>query len=159
MFVQFVQRLLSDHRLSEGAVWARRRFLAGDTLTAEGALGRSLFIIETGRLAVLGWAQLPGRPSIEVTLAELTAGNVFGESSLIGDYESIATVRALTDGSAIEINGAMLSVYLDDNPHQGYLFFKYLLAMALDNLAKSNRGVVELAALGLKLHGLAKAGI
>ena len=129
-------------RLAEGAAWASRQFLAGDTLLIEGALGHSLFVVEQGRLAVLGRVQPPDQSSVEVTLMELGAGHVFGESSLIDAYPSIATVQALTDGSVIEINGATLSVFLDDNPEQGYLFFKYLLIEALDKLAKTSSAVV-----------------
>lgn len=159
MFLGLIDDLLRQPRLAEGVAWVRREFVPGDTLTTEGTSGQSLFVIRRGRVAVLGRAQLPGQPSVEVTVAELTEGNVFGESSLIDAYRSIATVRALTEGCAIEINGAMLAVYLDDRPQVGYLFFKYLLAVALDNLARTNQGVVELATIGLKLHGVPMSGV
>jgi CRP/FNR family transcriptional regulator, cyclic AMP receptor protein len=151
MFVQFVQQLLTTPRLREGVAWVRRRVAAGEILTSEGVQGCSLFVVERGLLSVTGRVQLADHTTNEVTMAKLTEGNVFGESSLIGDYPSIATVRALTDSDVIEINGAMLSVYLDDNPHEGYLFFKYLLAVALDNLAKANRGIaIEPAVVPMK---------
>ena len=160
MFIEFVNKFLTHPRLAEGAAWVRRQFAAGDILLAEGALGQSLFVVEQGRLAVLGRAQAqgPGQPSVEVTVMELGVGNVFGESSLIETYPSIATVQALTDGRLIEINGATLSVFLDDHPDLGYLFFKYLLAEALHNLAKTKGGLVDLVTSGLQLHGVAKTG-
>jgi CRP/FNR family transcriptional regulator, cyclic AMP receptor protein len=156
MFLQFVQDLLRSPRLCEGSAWVRRQFTAGESLTTEGRLGQSLFIVERGRLAVLGRAERSNQSALEITIAELSAGDVFGESSLIGGYESIATVRALTDGGVLQINGAMLMIYLDDHPDQGYLFFKYLLALELDNMAKTNRGVVDLSSLGFKLFGVVR---
>lgn len=152
MFLDLVDDLLGQPRLAEGAVWSRRRFAPGELLTTQGAQGYSLFIVQSGRLAVLGAA-----PGSEVVVAELTEGDVIGQSSLIEPYESIATVRALTEGEVIEISGVMLSVYLDDHPQQGYLFYKYLLASALDNLAKTNRGLVDLATCGATSQGLSGA--
>ena len=107
MFLEFVQDLLRSPRLNDGAAWVRRTFVAGENLTTEGRLGQSLFIVEQGGLAVLGRAQIPNQSTLEVTVAELSVGDVFGESALIGNYESIATVRALTDGSVLEINAAI----------------------------------------------------
>ena len=154
MFIDFVQSLLSSPRLREGVAWTRRGFNPADTLIAEGSRGESLFIVEEGRLAVLGWAQVQSQPGMEILLSELTIGDVFGESSLIDECPSLATVRALTPGSVLEINGAMLTVYLDDHPQQGYLFFKQLLAAELSNLARANRGVLELSTIGVRLRGL-----
>jgi len=159
MFLQFIQHLLTSPRLCEGVAWRCHRFAAGEILTTQGVTGRSLYVIESGRLVVLVRARLPGQGEGEIAVAELTEGNVFGESSLIGDYPSIATVRALEDGDVIEINGTMLCVYFDDNPHQGYLFFKYLLALSLENLAKANRGVIEPALGALQFHDLSRAGV
>lgn len=156
MFLEFVQDLLRSPRLNDGTVWVRRTFVAGENLTTEGRLGRSLFIVEQGGLAVLGRAQIPNQSALDVTVAELSVGDVFGESALIGNYESIATVRALTDGSVLEINGAALMIYLDDHPNQGYLFFKYLLALELDRMASTNRGMIDLSGLGLTLFGVAR---
>ncbi|HYN78622.1 MAG TPA: cyclic nucleotide-binding domain-containing protein [Lamprocystis sp. (in: g-proteobacteria)] len=158
MFIEFIKKFLTHPRLAEGSAWVRRSFSTGDILLTEGAVGQSLFVVEKGRLSVLGRVQHPDQPSVEVTLMELITGHVFGESSLIDAYPSIATVRAVTDGSVIEINGATLSVYLDDNPEQGYLFFKYLLAESLDNLAKTKGGVVDLAMIGLRSHVAVKTG-
>ncbi len=154
MILRLIEELLRQPRLAEGVAWVRREFVPGELLTAQGTRGQSLFAIQRGRLAVLGRVQLPDRSSVEVTVAVLTEGSVFGESSLLAPYESIATVRALTEGSTLEINGAMLAVYLDDHPKEGYLFFKCLLDVALDNLARANRGVVELVTIGSRPSGL-----
>jgi len=156
MFLEFVQSLLCSPRLCEGSAWVRRRFTVGECLTTEGRLGQSLFIVDHGRLAVLGRVELPDQSTLEITIAELSVGDVFGEAALIGGYESIATVRALTDGDVLQIDGAMLMIYLDDHPDQGYLFFKYLLALELDNMASTNRGMVNLSALGCKLFGVVR---
>ena len=126
----------------------RRSFSAGEVLINEGTLGRHLFVIEEGELTVLGRACLADQSSVEIPVARLLPGSVFGESSLIGDYSSVATVRADSSGRLIQIKGQVLSVYLDDNPQLGYLFFKYLFEMELDNLARTNRGVVDLSMLG-----------
>ncbi|WP_295438476.1 cyclic nucleotide-binding domain-containing protein [uncultured Thiodictyon sp.] len=147
MFLSFLQSLLRSSRLGEGVAWNRLSIAAGESLVVEGEVGRSLFVVEGGRFAVLGRAQLQDQSTVEVCLAELTAEDVFGESSLIGDYASIATVRALAAARVIEINGAMLMVYLDDHPEQGYLFFKYLLAVELERLARSHARTIRSASL------------
>jgi CRP-like cAMP-binding protein len=158
MFVDFTRRLLRSPRLPEGMAWERRAYQPGEELTREGEPGRWLFVVESGRFAAIACAQLPDGRTIDLTMAELAEGDVCGESALIADYARIATVRALTPASAIAIDGPKLSVYLDDHPVEGYLFFKYLLAVSVSNLATTNRGVIELDTIGLTLRGMETSG-
>lgn len=74
------------------------RVSRGDILVREGDEGDYYYIIESGRFQVgrtVGGAQ--------VVLAELKAGDTFGEEALVSDAKRNATVSALTDGRLLRL--------------------------------------------------------
>ena len=67
-------------------------FTAGETILNQGETGDSGFVVVSGTVEVsVGSGKAPK------TLATLSAGDVFGEMSLIDPSPRSATVRALTD--------------------------------------------------------------
>ena len=105
--------LLSDEarsRLSAGV--RERRFAAGETVVREGDRGSSMFIVESGRLAV----SAHGTVGQSQKLAVLEPGSAFGEISLLTGDPRTATVRALTEATLLEIDKATLSPILRENP-------------------------------------------
>lgn len=65
----------------------RSHHAAGDVVIAEGDVGDTAYIVNTGRLAVL-------KDGIEV--AELSDGDCFGEIALLSDVRRTATVQCRT---------------------------------------------------------------
>ncbi len=70
------------------ALFKERRFVAGETITKEGAGGAAFFVIESGEAAV----SVGGRQR-----ATLTKGDYFGEIALIDEGARSATVTATTE--------------------------------------------------------------
>ncbi len=82
--IQKIMMLMEDVEVSEG-----------DTIIRQGEEGDYYYYIRHGRCLVLRQPR-PGAP--EVKLAELPAGESFGEEALVSDEKRNATVRMLTDG-------------------------------------------------------------
>jgi CRP-like cAMP-binding protein len=105
--------LLSDEargKVADGA--SERRFAAGEMIVREGDRGSSMFIVESGRLAV----SAHGSVGQSQKLAVLEPGSAFGEISLLTGDPRTATVRALTEATLLEIDKATLLPVLRENP-------------------------------------------
>ena len=71
---------------------------SGERFFREGEIGESMFVLEAGRVEVL--RELDGEA---LTLAELGAGDCFGEMALIECMARSATVKALEDCRAFKL--------------------------------------------------------
>jgi rhodanese-related sulfurtransferase len=71
----------------------------GETVIREGDEGDFYYVIESGRFHV---GRLVG--GADVVLAELKAGEAFGEEALVSEAKRNATVTALTDGQLLRLN-------------------------------------------------------
>lgn len=71
----------------------------GEVVIREGDEGDYYYVIESGRFQV---ARLVG--GADVVLAELRAGDAFGEEALVSEAKRNATVAALTDGQLLRLN-------------------------------------------------------
>ena len=82
------------------------RVRAGETIVEQGAVGRHLYLIADGRVEVVRDAQ---------PVAELGAGEYFGEMALVDETQRSATVWALADTSLLAVARAdfedLLSLY------------------------------------------------
>lgn len=74
---------------------------AGQTIITQGAEGDYYYLIEDGTAIVSRIAD-PSKPS--VVLAELHAGDAFGEEALVSDNKRNATVTMKTDGTLLKLN-------------------------------------------------------
>lgn len=82
----------------------------GDNFFSEGDLGCSMFILQSGKVAVVR-----SRDHKEHLVRYIDEGDCFGEMAIIDHYPRSATVRAEVDCSAIEIpSSALLEVYKQD---------------------------------------------
>jgi len=147
-----LNEIFNSPQFSEGIAWERKKFNANDIVVREGELGDSLFFIEQGVLRVTGQVDLGKNKHIQPGIGDLKAGALFGESCLHEALPRIATVTAITDASLLEINGERLCIYLDTNPIQGYLFYKYLFEILIARLNSANHTVETILAWGLKAH-------
>jgi small-conductance mechanosensitive channel len=108
LFATLTQAELS--RLASGA--AERRFGPDEFMVREGDATSSMFVIESGRAAVT----IHGAAGDSRGIAMLDPGAHFGEISLLTGGPRTATVRALTEVVAIEINKDTLLPVLEENP-------------------------------------------
>jgi len=87
-------------------------FTVGEAIVQEGAIGRSLYLVITGRVEVEKEVQ-PGRI---IHVAELGPGEVFGEMTLFQGAPRSATVRALEDSQLLRVDRAGVRELLERDP-------------------------------------------
>jgi small-conductance mechanosensitive channel/CRP-like cAMP-binding protein len=104
---------LSDEERSHLARGARRlRFAEGEVVVREGDTTSSMFLIAEGRVAI----SVHGEGSASQKVAVLEAGSAFGEISLLTGEPRLATARAVTESTLIEIDKDTIAPLLRANP-------------------------------------------
>jgi CRP-like cAMP-binding protein len=96
------------------------RFRQGETILHEGAPGDQMFFIESGRVQVVR-----GQGAAALVLAELAAGDLFGEMALLTGSPRSASVTALSDLNLWSMSQADFDDLATTYPH---------LALALSRL-------------------------
>lgn len=112
-----------------------RYYEPGEVIFHENDRGDAAYIIERGRVAVT--KLLNGRP---VTLATLSAGEPFGEMSMIDDKPRSATVTAIETTSVREIPREGFFRSLQTNPEVALSLLKVLF----ERLRETDATIVEL---------------
>ena len=153
---QLLKQILLAEQLREGIAWKRHLYRANAVVVKRGEIGKTLFYIEKGVLRVVGNVELDKQKQIHPGVCDLTSGSIFGEICLHRSQIRTATVLAATDAELLEINGEALSFYLDDNPVQGYLFYKRLFEIMINRLEVANQRFENLMSWGLKVHDIDK---
>ncbi len=102
----------SLEKLAEGA--RHCSFDPGEPIVEQGAHGRSLYVILSGRVRVVG--RPAGIYAGEILLDELGPGDVFGELSSIDDQPHSATVLAVTPTDCLRIPRSRLLEALASSP-------------------------------------------
>jgi CRP/FNR family cyclic AMP-dependent transcriptional regulator len=98
------------------------KFKPGDAILTEGEDGDSAFLIVDGSVEVS-----VGADSQAKAVGTLSAGEVFGEMSLIEPGPRSATVKAVTDTECIVTNYEEFITSLQDNPERAVEFMKTLV--------------------------------
>jgi small-conductance mechanosensitive channel/CRP-like cAMP-binding protein len=106
----------SDERRRLAAGARLRRFAEGEVVVREGDTTSSMFLIAEGRAAVSVHSAAPGGGVASRGVAVLSPGAAFGEISLLTGEPRLATVRALTEATLVEIDKATLAPILEANP-------------------------------------------
>ena len=149
-----LKEILRDPGFVKGTAWWKREFGAQEPIVRVGEEGRSLYLVESGELRVMGRVELDGQRPVQPGICDLKVGDLFGELSLYAAHPRSASVVAITDGSLLEIDSGQLGRYLDDHPELGYCFLKELFVTQAQRLDRSNHRVESLFAWGLKAHGI-----
>jgi CRP-like cAMP-binding protein len=149
-----IKDILEDPHFPEGTAWKQYHFKPEEIIINEGEEGRSLFYIDEGKMQVTGMVQLEENRHIHRGISDLEQGDIFGEVCLYKSQVRTATVRAITNGNLIEIDGESLNLYLDAHPIQGYLFLKDLFEILILRLDRANHSIGDLFSWGLKAHGI-----
>jgi small-conductance mechanosensitive channel/CRP-like cAMP-binding protein len=89
-----------------------RFYAPGEIVVREGENGSSMFVIESGRVAV----SIRGAAGETRELTILDAGSAFGEISLLTGEPRTATVKALTETALVEITKPSLAAVLHQQP-------------------------------------------
>jgi CPA1 family monovalent cation:H+ antiporter len=110
--VPYFQELEEEELMSLCSRLTALSFLPGEEIVKEGDEGASLFIIGRGQVDV--WTGEEGQPTY---LALLKAGDFFGEVALLQPQPRMATVRAATPCTLLELSRDRLLPYLEKAPH------------------------------------------
>jgi small-conductance mechanosensitive channel/CRP-like cAMP-binding protein len=89
-----------------------RRFAEGETIVREGDATSSMFLVSQGEVVISAHGEGGGTRK----LAVLEPGAAFGEISLLTGEPRLATARAVTEATLIEIDKATLAPILEANP-------------------------------------------
>ena len=113
--LDFLQGARPDvvRRLVDGAV--ERRFLAGDIILEEGALGREIYLVIEGSVQIV-----KGRGEDEMILGQRVAGELVGEMAFLEDRPRSATVRAVAPTLVLEFSERELREALAEQPELLY---------------------------------------
>lgn len=110
---------------------------AGEDLVAQGEKANALYVIVDGGVKVT--AHEPGTG--ERHIADLDAGDYFGEIGLLENAPRNATCTAVTDGSMLRIDGEAFLAAVHEAPHAGFL------ERAKQREAQTHHRLVSLAAI------------
>jgi CRP/FNR family cyclic AMP-dependent transcriptional regulator len=116
------------HQLAEVAV--PRAYLSGESIFREGDSGDTCYIVRSGRVRVTR-RHSDGRV---LTLAELGAGQMFGELAMFGGEERSASVEAIEDTRALALLASDMRRLLLGHPEIGVK----MLAGLADRLRAAN---------------------
>ena len=103
--------LLDDEFTELATELQSREFEEGSTVVEEGAPGDSMFIVASGRVRVT-----TKKGDEELELAELGAGEFFGEAALLSGRPRTATIRALEPVHCLELTRSSLDRILEKHP-------------------------------------------
>jgi len=120
---------LDEDELNQLAVTTRcLRFAPGETIMREGEPGGPLYQVVQGKVEVIKVGQIP------IHVAELKAGDLFGEMSMLTDSARSATVRSRGECVLLEVDRPHLQPLLERNP---------VLMGKLAHLVAKRRGELE----------------
>ncbi len=107
-----------------------RKYREGETVIRKGEPGRNLYIIVSGRVEILGDA--------EVSIAFLGTGEIFGEMSLLSGDPVVATVKVVESAKLLYISSRDFRQVLNTFPTLQMYFAKMLARrLASINLARA----------------------
>ena len=141
--VPLFQDLRGGDLKSIAEIAAEVRCKAHHQVFAEGDVGDSLFVIESGAVRVLK----KGREGNE-EVARLSSGQHFGEMALIDEEHRSATVEAVEDTKLIQIKRGDWESLLGQNfplAHQVYTAFTKHLCRRLRQTTKDLTSMMDLA--------------
>ncbi len=147
-----LNNIFSYQQFSEEYAWKKRKLPPNTVVVKKGEQARTFFYVEKGKLRVSGIVALDNDKQVQPGVCDLEQGAVFGELCLHFPHIRNATVTTLDDVDLLEIDGEILSIFLDDHPVLGYLFYKELFKITAERLSLANDRVENLMAWGLKVH-------
>ena len=112
---------------------SKAAFKAGDTVFEEGAEGRSLYVVVKGSFEVY---RLLGNKRLR--LAEISAGQHFGEIALLGGRRRTASVAAMENSLAIRFSEKSFEYH----PEAAALLYRNMASMLADRLLNADEEIL-----------------
>jgi len=128
-----------------------RSFRANECIYRIRDAGETMFLITEGKVAIKGFQN--GK---EILLAELSAGEIFGEMAIIENRTRCADAICISDTKVLEISSYLFEKYIQENP----AIVKKLLYKMSERLRNADRqllGTTETLALPYKAMNCGKS--
>jgi HEAT repeat protein len=109
--ISLFQYLSLDQLLTIDEILDQKEFLSGETIFAQGSLGSNFYIIYRGTVVIRRKFEQE-----EQELAQLSAGEFFGEMSLFDDAPRSATAVAATDCTLLAVDRSHFHSLIDQRP-------------------------------------------
>jgi CRP-like cAMP-binding protein len=145
-----LRHLLSEHSFFAGLPGSDLDLIAGcgknvhfaadETLFDAGAHADTFYVIRRGKVSIETHA--PQRSAL--VIASLSDGDVVGWSWLFPPYRWVFDARAMTETSAIALDGACLRGKCDDDAELGYRLMKQFARIATDRLQAARVQLLDL---------------
>lgn len=149
-----LHKLLEHPDFEEGSHWKICKVKPNQVIFREGENGRSIYLILTGSVRLMGSLNLDDERRVQPGFSDLGIGEVFGELPLFDNQPRSASVIAVSECDLVEINSDSLISFLDQHPDVGYEVLKELYHMLVRRLRKANGKIFSLFAWGLKNCGI-----
>lgn len=112
---------------------ASATFHPGETILDEGNANRALHILKSGRIRVT--RTVHGR---EVALCDLSAGQTFGELSIIEDGVASASLKAVSDAEVLSVSIGDLAQFFRESPGSAGKFWRAVSVELRRRLLQTN---------------------
>ncbi len=113
----------------------RVQVVGGEILMSEGEPGHCLYVVASGRLAVL----VRNADGAEVSVAEIARGETVGEMALLSGSPRSATVRALRDSLLLRFSKASFDLMLERHPRTTMQLARLIVLRLEQSIRARNR--------------------
>ncbi len=135
-------QVLDDHEIRDIASWMKyKTFHPGDTLVQNGEKGKALFIIVSGKVDVLDHQ--------EIVVKTMKKQDIFGEMSLIGEYQVDTTLKATEPTQVLSFDGQAFNRELLKYPPLQMFFARLLSKRMTDRLTNTKIDRIKFLKSGL----------
>lgn len=126
-----------------------RRFGKGDFIFGEGDVGKELYIVDEGSVAI----SKAIKDNLEQVLAHMGPGDYFGEMAVIENIPRTASASAETDCSLLSIAEADIMRLMEDEPRAAAKIMFNLMKTMSARLQATNEQLREAVRWGLEATG------
>ncbi len=141
--------LHEDEAKTLAAILGVRHLKDGELLVSEGGAEQTLFILASGRLAVISSAT-EGKENLVYTMKE---GECAGTRAFVDRAPRKATLRAIGNATVYTLTPDAFESLVDANPRLAYKVMRALFRVTHTNLMRMNQESQELANYIHKSHG------
>ena len=132
--------LHEDEAMTLAAILGVRHLKDGELLVSEGGAEQTLFILASGKLAVISSAE--GKESLVYTMKE---GECAGTRAFVDRAPRRATLRAIGNATVYTLTPESFESLVDAHPRLAYKVMRALFRITHTNLMRMNQESQELA--------------
>lgn len=149
--------LIENNEAFKKAVkFKKMQYPANHIIVRENEIHNEIFLIIRGGVRVVSKGKLAEQKTIKPGLADMEAGDIFGEFCLFDDEPASASVVAADETEVYEIDSPSFKKFISEHPDVGLPILWQITSMLVRRIRHSNKTVVDLLIWGLKVHKIDK---